>query len=176
MADLHFGQRAAIWRLIWCNWFNHTRNNVSCSSSCDEWMGMGYFTIWRSKPVACLLLFLFIQVCCFQPDSSWGEQLCMMYYQIIYGCLLCSKTKQHRHYWLSTTVYQSEFQCESKQADPADVSVQKIPWSWGCPEPSWRCLLHAGCHSSLVNRSPPCKHHQWSPPVETKIRTHYLQT
>lgn len=68
----------------------------------------------------------------------------------------------------STTVYQSEFQCESKQADPADVSVQKIPWSWGCPEPSWRCLLHAGCHSCLVNRSPPCKHHQWSPPVETK--------
>lgn len=93
------------------------------------------------------------------------------------SCMWCTtrsstdvySVQKHCHCWSSTTVYQSEFQCESKQADPADVSVQKSPWSWGCPEPSWRCLLHAGCHSSLVNHSPPCKHHQWSPPVETRL-------
>lgn len=110
------------------------------------------------------------RVQCFQHDSSWGEQLRMLYYQMFCGCLFCSKPRQqHCHCWSSTTVYQSEFQCESKQADPAGVSVQKIPWSWECPEPSWRCLQHAGCHFSLVNHSPPCKHHQWSPPVETKL-------
>lgn len=133
-----------------------------------EWVWV--ISLRGRKPVAYLLLLLILQVHCFQPDSSWGEQLCMMYYPIFSGCLFCSKARQqHCHRWSSTTVYQSEFQCESKQADPADVSVQKIPWSSGCLEPSWRCLLHVDCHSSLVNHSPPCKHHQWSPPVEIKL-------
>lgn len=32
------------------------------------------------------------------------------------------------------------------------------------PEPSWQSHQHVFCHSSPAGHSPPCRHHQWSPP------------
>lgn len=173
MTDRHFSQREII-----CEGSFDTTGLISPGTVAvahpSYWLkmwinGYGLFHYSRSKTVTYLLLLLFLYEHFF---STWF----FMRRAIVYGVLpdlvwvviLFKTRQQHCHCWSSTTVYQSGFQCESKQAALADVSVQKIPWSWGCPEPSCRCPLRVGCHSSSVNHSPPCKHHQWSPPVEIK--------
>lgn len=66
------------------------------------------------------------------------------------------------------TAHLSEFLFVSWPARPACVACGRNPLSWGCLTTCWLSQQHACCHFSLAGPRLPCRHHQWSPPMQVQ--------